>query len=90
MSRRFISLLIIITLAFTAFTVNANAVNTGIDSFVDKISEFSSEDRQNLFTILYPMIIIDSGVDGLISIINTHSEESDGIFDFLFFFDKIS
>lgn len=80
MSRRFISLLIIIALAFTVFTVNANAVNEGINSFVDKISEFSSEDRQNLFTILYPMIIVDSGVDGLISIINTHSEESEGMF----------
>lgn len=80
MSKRFISLLIIISLAFTVFTVNANAVNEGMDSFFDKISEFSSEDRQNLFTILYPMIIVDSGVDGLISIINTHGEDSDGMF----------
>ncbi len=80
MNKRFVSLLIIISLAFTVFTVNANAVNKGMNSFFDKISDYSSEDRQNLFTIIYPMIIVDSGIDGLISIVNTHSEESEGMF----------
>ncbi len=80
MNKRIVSLLIIITLAFTGLSVNANALNKGFDSVVDKFSEFSSEDRENLFTILYPMIIVDSGIDGLVSIIETYSGNNSGMF----------
>lgn len=80
MNKRIVSLLIIITLAFTGLSVNANALNKGFDSVVDKFSEFSSEDRENLFTILYPMIIVDSGIDGLVSIIETYNGNNSGVF----------
>ncbi|MBQ6998197.1 MAG: S-layer homology domain-containing protein [Clostridia bacterium] len=68
-------------MAFAGFSANANALDKPLDTVVDKISKFSSEDRENLMTIVYPFIAVDSGVDILVSMIKNHSSASDTMID---------
>ena len=79
--KKIISLVLIFVLAFASLTANANALNENLNVFVDKLSEFSSADRKNLLTVVYPMISIDGGVDILVSMIESHKSASDSLVD---------
>ena len=79
--KKIISLVLIFVLAFANLTANANALSENLDIFVDKLSEFSSADRNNLLTIVNPMISIDGGVDILVSMVDNHKSASDSLVD---------
>lgn len=81
MKRKLLCLIMVLTLAFADFSANANALNGNLDVIADKLSEFTSQDRQNLMTIVYPLIIIDDGIDTLIKMVDEHNPHSDGMFD---------
>ncbi len=81
MKHRIISLIMIMILAFASTGANANALDENLDIVADKLLEFSSQDRENLMTIVYPFIAVDSGIDILVSMIKNHSETSDTMID---------
>lgn len=81
MKRKFICLIMVMTLAFADFSANANALTGDINVFVDKVAEMSAYDRANLITIIYPLVIIDDGVDTLIRLIDEYTPGSTGMID---------
>lgn len=81
MKRKLLCLIMALTLAFAGWTANADALDGTFDKIADKLAEFSSQDRENLMTIVYPFIAVDSGIDILVSMINNHSPNSDTMID---------
>jgi len=81
MKNRILCLILTVILAFAGFSANANALDKPLNTVADKLAEFSSEDRENLLTIVYPFIAVDSGIDILVSMIKNHSSESDTMID---------
>ncbi len=71
----------VLTLAFAEFSASANALNGKINLFVDKAAQLPAQDRINLITIVYPLVIIDGGVDTLINMIEEHSPQSESMID---------
>jgi len=80
MKRTIVSFLIIFSLAFAGFPANANALDENLDTVINELLDFSPEDRENLITILHPLVIIDSGVDTLIGIIEDHDGAESSMF----------
>lgn len=81
MKNRILCLIMTLILAFAGISANANALDKPLNTVADKLAEFSSEDRENLMTIVYPFIAVDSGIDILVSMIKNHSAASDTMID---------
>ncbi len=81
MKNRILCLIMTFLLAFADISANANALDKPLNTVADKLAEFSSQDRENLMTIVYPFIAVDSGIDILVSMIKNHSSESDTMID---------
>ena len=81
MKKRILSLIISVLLAFTSLPVSANDFSGSLSIVVEKLSEFSVEDRENLFKIVYPLISIDGGIDILVSMVENHKSAADSLVD---------
>lgn len=82
MKNKILCLIIAVMLAFAGFPANANALERDIEAKVaiQKLSELSSDDRKNILTIVYPIVIIDTGIDTVINMIDSNSQSSQGVF----------
>lgn len=81
MKKRILSLFISILLAFASFPVSANDFSGSLNIVVEKLSDFSVADRQNLLKIVYPLLSIDGGIDILVSMVDSHKSASDSLVD---------
>lgn len=73
----------VLTLAFAEVSANANALHGETDNIIEKLAEFSSKDRENLVTIVYPLVIVDSGIDMLVGMVEGYNPQSDSLIDSL-------
>lgn len=78
---KIISLFLIVLMLFgVVFTVAAD-IYKALENVVDMMSDFTTQDRKNMFTLIKPMIVSDSGIDVIESLIITHNPESDSLID---------
>lgn len=81
MKRKLLCIIMVLTLAFAEVSANANALTGETDKLIEKLSEFSSKDRENLITIVYPLVIVDDGIEILVDMIEKHDPDSDSLID---------
>lgn len=86
MKNKILCLITAITLAFAGYSANANALEKteNFGKAIEMLSELSATDRENLVGIIYPVVIIDSGIDSVIHMINGSGSTSQGVFGELF------
>lgn len=80
MKKRILSIIIVLSLAFAGFPANANALSDNIGMVFEKLAEFTPQDRENIITIIYPLLIVDSGIDALVKIIDEHEGADSSMF----------
>lgn len=81
MNKRILSFVLILVVSLGSFS----AVSTDMSGIFEKVIEymlrFSAADRENMFTLIKPMIVSDSGIDAIVSMIDSYTPQSKGIFD---------
>ncbi len=95
MKKRIISFALIIAVCFGSISVVGADISVVVQKMIDKMLQFSSADRENLFSLIKPMIVSDSGIDAITSLIEGYTPESTSMFDemvgsFLKYIDKES
>lgn len=81
MKRKLLCIIMVLTLAFAELSANANALPGETNKIIEKLAEFSSTDRENLVTIIYPLVIVDSGIDIVIDMVKGYNPASDSLID---------
>lgn len=82
MKNKILCLITAVALAFAGISANANALEKQADFeyTIEKLSELSANDRKNIINIIYPIVIIDSGIDSLVDMIDDDDISNRGIF----------
>jgi uncharacterized protein YdaL len=82
MAKKVILYTLILSICICPVSAIGNNANSDIAYVViDELLQFTPEERSNMLFIFGPMLVSDSGIDAIVSMVERHSPESAGILD---------